>query len=89
MTDLSFPGAWMVMSAMRINQGKLEAENSQLRARCEELSLQNDRIRDVVGKSGNSKLIFTVASSLPSRQITVNPVVVELEWKCDWKPLET
>ncbi len=55
------------MSAIRINQGKLEAENSQLRARCEELSLQNDRIRDVVGKFGNSKLIVTAAGSLPSR----------------------
>ncbi|XP_073389577.1 uncharacterized protein [Physcomitrium patens] len=52
----SYPAASPLMSpglsredVIRINQGKLEAENSQLRARCEELALQNDRIRDVVG----------------------------------------
>lgn len=53
-------GWWM--PEIRINQGKLEAENSQLRARYEDLSLQNDRMRDVIGnKLDNNNLIFSLA----------------------------
>jgi hypothetical protein len=78
----------MVMSAIRINQGKLEAENSQLRAQCEELSLQNGRLRDVVGKLGNRKLVLTVAGSLNSGQLAVDPMLVDPEWKRDKTPLE-
>lgn len=55
-----YMGWWM--PEIRINQGKLEAENSQLRARYEDLSLQNDRMRDVIGnKLENNNLIFSLA----------------------------
>jgi hypothetical protein len=57
----------------------LEAENSQLRAQCEELSLQNGRLRDVVGKLGNRKLVLTVAGSLNSGQLAVDPMLVDPE----------
>ncbi|KAG0618682.1 hypothetical protein M758_4G084400 [Ceratodon purpureus] len=77
----SYPAASPLMSpglshedAIRINQGKLEAENSQLRARCEELSLQNDRIRDVVGTMRLEMEALQRRTKSPSRSPPSSPI---------------